>query len=201
MSEDIFDNREDLLRALNRLISRQLIESNTKSTDTISGASHVRVTSGGWYYSRFLVKSFSYLDLVLQDTPLDDAAVERKLREYVDKVDNLSDREDQKLERVEIRFSRVREFLDYLQREEEREQKEFDLARRAEIWSEPFVPKIRSQVEQEIGWIERRLRENREKYAQDIKFESDADETVIMDIAAVADEDGDDEEAKSAGNS
>jgi hypothetical protein len=127
--------------------------------------------------------------------------VERKLREYVDKVDNLSDREDQKLERVEIRFSRVREFLDYLQSEEGREQKEFDLAKRAEIWSEPFVPKIRSQVEQEIGWIERRLKENREKYAQDIKFESDLDETVIMDIAAVADEDGDDEEAKSASSS
>jgi hypothetical protein len=199
MSEDIFDNREDLLRALNRLVSRQLIECDTKSTDTISGASHVRVTSAGWYYSRFLVKAFSYLDLVLQDTPFDDAAVERRLREYVDKVDNLSDREDQKLERMEVRFSRVREFLDYLHNEEVREAKDFDLAKRTEIWAEPFVPKIRSQVEEEIGWIEQRLRQNREKYAQDIRFESEADETIIMDIAAVADEESE-EDAKSAGN-
>ncbi len=189
MSEDIFDNHEDFLRALNRLVSRQLIECNTKSPDTITGASHVRVTSAGWYYSRFLVKAFSYIDLVLQDTPLDDAAVERKLRDYVETVDNLSDKEDQKLQRMEVRFRRVREFLDYLQREEERETKQFDLAARAEIWSEPFVPKIRLQIEEEISYIERRVNENREKYTQDVKFESEPDETSGMDIAAVGDDD------------
>jgi hypothetical protein len=182
MSEDIFDNREDLLRALTRLASRQLIETNTKSTDTIVGASHVRVTSAGWYYSRFLVRAFSYLDLVLQDTPLNDAAVERSLRTYVDQVDNLSDREDQKLERVQVRFSRVTEFLDYLQREEQREEKEFELAKRGGIWAEPFVPTIRTQVEQEIAWIDRRLKENRERLADDIRFEPYADEASVIDV-------------------
>lgn len=115
---------EEITRGLlTRLASRQLIETNTKSTETIAGASHVRVTSAGWYYSRFLVRAFSYLDLVLQDTPLNDAAVELSLRTYVDQVDNLSDREDQKLERVQVRFCRVREFLDYLQKEEQQEEK------------------------------------------------------------------------------
>lgn len=203
MAEDIFDNREDLLRCLTRLVSRQLIESNTKSTDTIAGASHVRVTSAGWYYSRFLVKAFSYLDLVLQDTPFNDAGVEHKLRSYVDQVDNLSDREDQKLERMQVRFARVREFLDYLHKEEQREEREFELAKRGGIWADRFVPRIRAQIEREISWIERRLNENRERFAEDIRFESDADETTIMDIAAEAEGEGDEEvnsEAESKGN-
>jgi hypothetical protein len=196
MSEDIFDNREDLLRSLTRLLSRQLIESNTKSTETIAGASHVRVTSAGWYYARFLVKAFSYLDLVLQDTPLNEAAVERKLRSYVDQVDNLSDREDQKLERMQVRFTRVREFLDYLQREERREGTEFDLAKRGGIWATPFVPVIRRQIEREIAWIERRVKENRERIADDIRFEADADEPSVIDLAEAETDDEDDDQAQ-----
>lgn len=194
MSEDIFDNREDLLRSLARLVSRQLIETNTKSAESIADASHVRVTSAGWYYSRFLVRAFSYMDLVLQDTPLSDASVERSLRSHVNQVDNLSDREDQKLARMRVRFSRVREFLDYLQAEEENEESEFDLRRRGGIWSEPFVPAIRKQIEREISWIERRLGENRERVADDIQFESEADDIGGIDIAAsVLDEEGDEQ--------
>jgi hypothetical protein len=47
--------------------------------------------------------------------------VVRNLKSQVEEVDNLSDREDQKLDRMTVRFARVREFLDYLQREEEGE--------------------------------------------------------------------------------
>lgn len=188
MGEDVFDNREDLLRSLTRLVARQLIETNTKSTDTIAGASHVRVTSAGWYYSRFLVRAFSYVDLVLQDTPLNDATVEHSLRAQVDRVDNLSDREEQKVERMQVRSGRVREFLDYLQREESFEEREFDLARRGGIWAEPFTSTIREQIERELSWIERRLKENRERYADDVRFEMEADETNAMDIGPLADE-------------
>lgn len=200
VSEDIFDNREDFLRALTRLASRQLIELNTKSTDTIGGASHVRVTSAGWYYSRFLVKAFSYLDLVLQDTPLNDPAVERNLRTYVNQVDNLSDREDQKLERIQVRFTRVREFLDYLQGEEQREEKEFELAKRGGIWAEPFVPTIRAQVEGEIAWIDRRLKENRERFADDVRFDLSADEALIINLEEAKFSEDDDEQIESNGS-
>jgi hypothetical protein len=183
MSEDVFDNREDVLRSLNRLVARQLIEANSKSTDSIDGASHVRVTSAGWYYSCFLVKAFSYLDLVLQDTPLDDVDVERTLRSYVEQVDNLSDRQEQKLDRMRTRFSRVRLFLNYLHKEEQREQSQFQLKQRGGIWSGEIVRPIWDQIEREISWIEKRLKENRERYAEDIRLdfekfkpESDQDE-------------------------
>jgi hypothetical protein len=173
MSEDIFDNREDVIRSLNRMLARQLIEANTRSTDSIAGASHVRVTSAGWYYARFLVTAFSYLDLVLQDTPFNEIAIEEKVRGCVIEVDNLIDREEDKLPRMQVRFLRVRVFLSYLNSEEEREQKEFDLARKGGIWSERFVPPIIEQIEKEVGWIERRLKENRERVLEDIRFQVD----------------------------
>jgi hypothetical protein len=167
---DVFDNMEDVLRSLDRMVTKQLVETNTRSTERISGASHVRVTSAGWYYSRFLIKSFAYLDLVLQDTPLNSETVEGNIRSMVEQVDNLSDREDQKLERMAIRFARVREFLDYLQREEETEQETFGLKTRGELWAEPFVPPIRKQIESEIEWIERRVKENRERFSDDVQI-------------------------------
>lgn len=178
-SESIFDNRHDVLRSLNRLIAKQLVETNTKSTETITGASHVRVTSAGWYYSSYLVRSFAYLDLILQDTPLDDPRVEETLRAHVQEVDNLGDREEQKLERVEKRFSRVRLFLKYLLAQEQHEQKEFDLAQRGGIWADPFVPAISTQIESELSWILRRLKENRERFAEDVRIAAEKPELEI----------------------
>lgn len=184
-----------MLRSLNRLVGRQLIEANTKSTETISGASHARVTSAGWYYSTFLVKAFYYLDLVLQDTPLDDTESARKLKTYVEQVDNLSDREEQKLDRMRVRVARVRAFLDYLLSEEQREEKEVDLQKRGGIWAESFVPAIRSQVEREIEWIRTRLEENRERYAEDIHIDSD---TSDVDRSYENEEEEDEEEPGAA---
>ncbi|HPJ81897.1 MAG TPA: hypothetical protein PL103_06735, partial [Saccharofermentans sp.] len=45
---DIFDNVRDLTTTLDRLVNRQLVEVNTRSTLTVKGASHVRVTAAGW---------------------------------------------------------------------------------------------------------------------------------------------------------
>jgi hypothetical protein len=177
MSEDLFDNREDVVRTLNRLVVRQLIEANTKSTDSIAGASHIRITSAGWYYARYLVRSFSYLDLVLEDTPLNDPAVEERLRGDVEEVDNLSDREDEKLNRMQVRFRRVRTFLMYLRYEEDREQSEFEVSLRGGIWAEPFTPAIQEEIEKEIAYIERRLRENRERFAEELVFGPDDEES------------------------
>jgi hypothetical protein len=188
MSEDVFDNREDTVRSLNRLVARQLIEANTKSTDSITDASHVRVTSSGWYYSRYLVRSFAYLDLVLQDTPMNDPNVEHALRKAVYDVDNLSDWDEQKLPRMQVRFDRVRKFLEYLSEEEEVEQTQFQLSTLGGIWAEPFVPGIAERIEDEIAWIERRLRENRERFVEDIQMRAEADEPDPLDIPETDDE-------------
>jgi hypothetical protein len=173
MFEDVFDNREDVLRSLNRLVAKQLVEANTKSTESIYGASHVRVTSAGWYFSRFLVRAFPYLDLVLQDTPISDPNVaDLLLRDILD-FEKIPDREDLKLERMAQRFSRVRSFVDYLAKEEQAEQQQYELRRLGGIWAQPLVPGIHAQIENEIGWIEKRLAENRERYAEEIRIGTD----------------------------
>jgi serine/threonine protein kinase len=52
---------------------------------------------------------------VLQDTPLNDEQTEYVLQKLVSEVDNLGDRPDEKLARMQVRFKRVRKFLDYLE--------------------------------------------------------------------------------------
>lgn len=169
--EDVFDDREDVVRTLNRLVTRQLIETNTRSTESIAGASHVRATSAGWYYQRYLVRAFAYLDLVLQDTPLNSLALERELRDAVAEVNNLSDREELKIERMEVRFNRVGRFLSYLADEERREREMFRLTGLRGVLGEEFVGRIAGACERQIKWIRYRLRENRERYADEAIFE------------------------------
>ncbi len=140
------------------------------------------------------MKSFSYVDLVLQDTPLNDPNVELTLRGFVQQVDNLTGREDEKLPRMEVRFARVRAFLDYIAHEEQNERAAFSLQATSDVWGVPFMPSIREQVEREIEWISRRLRENRELFPEEVIVWEDNRELVGLgettedeDEAAIAD--------------
>jgi hypothetical protein len=174
--EDIFDNREDFVSTADRLVRRQLVEANTRSTEGTLGATHVRVTSAGWYFIRYLVRSFAYLDLVLQDTPVDDYAVFEALREAVFNVDNLVDREENKLERMEVRFGRVDTFLGYLRQEERNETERFNLAQVDSVLSQPIVAEIERDYRRQREWIWRRVKENRERYAEEMLLDSQLEE-------------------------
>jgi hypothetical protein len=171
LMEDVFDNREDVIRTLDRLVRRELIETNTRSTSGIEGSSHVRVTSAGWYYARHLLREFSYLALVLQDTPFDDIDVERELRDSLFLVGNIGDREEDKLSRTQERFNRVERFLDYLEAQEVEEIKEYGLDQFDSVVAEPIVGKLRATYERQRDWITRRLRENRERVIEAEPFE------------------------------
>lgn len=155
---DIFDNVRDLSLALDRLVNRQLIEVNTRSTETVSGSSHVRVTAAGWYYRRYLANEFAYLDLVLQDTPLNDESLEKYLRQSVYDVNNLADREQEKYERMQVRFKRTQKYLDYLILEENREFEFFNMERLPTPLSGKFMPRILQQFQGERAYIEDRLK-------------------------------------------
>jgi hypothetical protein len=179
--EDTFDNIEDFIVTLNRLLQKQLLEVNTRSTESIAGASHVRVTSAGWYYSRYLVRSFCYLDLVLQDTPLNNSHVAEDLKQSVYLVDNLYDREADKLERVEARFERVEKFLDYLKDEENHERTDLHLNTTTGVFNIPIVDPIREQYQTEREWIRRRIIENRERYADEVIFETQKADALQLD--------------------
>jgi hypothetical protein len=161
---------------VNKLVWKQLVEANTRSLETISGASHVRVTSAGMHYVRSLAKTFAYLDLVLQDTPINDEEVEKVLRESVFHVDNLVDREAEKLERVRARFRRVEVFLAYLKKEEDAERSQYGLQDVIGPLGKAIVPIIEWSYVGERNWIERRLVENREKYQEEMFFDRSEEE-------------------------
>jgi hypothetical protein len=166
--EETFDNQDNFLSTINRLVRRHLVETNTRSTESVDGASHVRVTSAGWYYIRYLAVSFAYLDLVLQDTPLNDENVVRLLKDSVHLINNMGDNEEDKLERVRARFQRVQRFLDYLAKEEENERSAFELDRRTSPLAGCIMVGIRADFEDERQWIDYRIRENRERYREDV---------------------------------
>jgi hypothetical protein len=196
--EEVFDAREDFVRTIDRLVARQLVETNTRSTESVLGASHVRATSAGWYFSRHLLHKFSYLDLVLQDTPVSSAAVEKTLRDLVEQVDNLGDREEQKFERLGVRFRRVEKFLEYLEDEEHSEADRYVLRGRQDVLSERIAKAMSDAFDEERTWILRRVRENRERFADEPQIDDSEDEQFIgtrlgRDTEEASDDDGDDE--------
>ncbi len=111
---EVFDNVRDLSITLNRLVNAQLVEVNTRSTKTASGASHIRITASGWYYFNELSHAFAYLDLILQDTPLNYKTLQYQFCKSVYEVNNLTDRDFEKMERMQVRFNRTEQFIGYL---------------------------------------------------------------------------------------
>lgn len=97
----------DIFESLKNLGSLALVENDEYDFRRVSAA--FRVTPAGRYYMRFLAGRFSYLDLVLQDTPISDEAAFDIIKRLVGNRD-LGDR-----------FERVTAFLQYLANEEDRE--------------------------------------------------------------------------------
>jgi len=190
--ENVFDNVRDVVACLDRLVRSQLVETNTRSTVTALGASHVRATSAGWYYVRHLAFKFAYLDLVLQDTPLNDRALEERLRQSVYNVDNVGDKEENKVERLGVRFDRVSWFLDYLKREEDAEFERFGLDTLDGIITGRIVPSLSEKFDAERAYIRRRWAENRAKYPDDYV---DSEEHADDEFALSGDDDSTDSDA------
>lgn len=154
---DVLDNEEDFFRTADRLLRRSLIEVDTRATDTIRQANHIRLTPAGWYYVTFLSKSFSYLDLMLQDTPINDEETVEELVDLVKRVDQIVDSDQTKREKLELRFGRVNIFLKYLEREETAERALYRLDTVKASLGREVVRPIRDQYEKEISGIKSKL--------------------------------------------
>lgn len=74
---------------------------------------------------------------------------------------------------MEVRFTRVKVFLDYLKAEEDREESESLLSQTGGAWSVNLMAPILEQVHREIEWIDRRLKQNRELFPDDVKVWDD----------------------------
>jgi KaiC/GvpD/RAD55 family RecA-like ATPase len=141
--------REAIEQSLLNLAEYGLILLNTRSRETLEGASHFRITECGNYYLRVLPNRFSYVDLVLADTPIANQDAVKKLR------DMLPNKE------LGIRFDRTRLFINYLREMEERE-----IRFRPEYEDSPlakykFTKKMEQSLQDEQKYI-RKSMENRD---------------------------------------
>jgi hypothetical protein len=164
--EAAFDNAEDFARTADRMVRWKLIEANSRSTATVRGSSHVRITAAGRFYLKFLVSDFCYLDLVLQDTPIDDWIVHKQLLELVKQVDNLAGKQSETRQRLEVRFTRVGAFLDYLRKEESRELEELRRNGGSPRFDCNFTDSIEKEFCERRSYIQKRLEENRDKVTE-----------------------------------
>jgi anaerobic glycerol-3-phosphate dehydrogenase len=112
---------------------------------------------------------------------LNNSHVAEDLKQSVYLVDNLYDREADKLERVEARFERVEKFLDYLKDEENHERTDLHLNTTTGVFNIPIVDPIREQYQTEREWIRRRIIENRERYADEVIFETQKADALQLD--------------------
>jgi hypothetical protein len=146
---DVFDNEEDTLRTITKLmeLGRQLVELDTRRCDTLEGATSLRITSAGQYYLHFLVKSFAYLDLIWNDTPIASSGLAERLARLMPETE------------MRTRFERVDLFLSYLHEEEQKELTDLSLPQSGgEFFYGPFMPEIQSQYESEKAFIRSRFR-------------------------------------------
>jgi hypothetical protein len=189
-----FNNTQDVIVSMNRLLPKQLVEVNTRSTENIMNATHMRITSSGWYYITYLAGSFSYLDLVLQDTPINSEDVVKRLVTSVINVNNLGGRDDEKVQRMEERVSRGKIFLEYLVSEEDQEKERFGLANNAGEDFPLLMSDLISKYDAQTEYIRSRVKINAEAYLEE-KFQNqerfeglltdeDSDESPELDIKA-----------------
>lgn len=138
-----FGVADDFVQWAADLLRRVLIESEPPRAADVRQADAVRVTAAGAYYWRYLVRAFSYVDLMLVDTPLVDIGLSRRLASLAEITD------------MTVRFERVRAYLGYL---ESREKDELaSAAARVGPFQEPLMPQICQQVEAEIKVISKKL--------------------------------------------
>jgi hypothetical protein len=107
---------------------------------------------------------------------LNEPGIEQFLRNSVHNVDNLADREEEKVQRVLSPCERVERFLDYLSAEEEMERAKCRLDEDDHPMADPIMDDIWREYKQEKEWIMRRLAENRERFQDDAPFVYDASE-------------------------
>lgn len=136
-----FGFAEDAVQWGGELLRRNLIESEPPRVPDMRQADAVRVTAAGAYYWRYLVRAFSYVDLVFVDTPIADVRHAQLLASMAELRD------------LPIRFERVRAFLAYL---EDREATELSAGGSRGPFHEALIPQIRAQIEEEIRFIARK---------------------------------------------
>ena len=151
-ASDVDISPEAIEDALIKLAEYGLILLNTRSRKNLENASHFILTDCGNYYLNVLIKRFSYIDLVLADTPIADQDLVNELRELLPE------------KRIHLRFARSKKFLEYLQRMEKREHELNPEYRFSPLCRHKFTSSLLSSFEDGKRYILKRYKEKELDY-------------------------------------
>lgn len=144
---DIGVSPEAIEDALTKMAEYGLILLNTRSRKSLEDASHFRLTDCGNYYLNVLTKRFSYIDLVLADTPIADVDLVKELRILLPE------------KRIRRRFERTKKFLEYLRKMENREHELNPEYQFSPLYKHKFTSKMLSSFKNENRYIMKRYKE------------------------------------------
>ena len=148
----VFIPLEAVEQCLIDLAKYGLILLNTRSRENLIHASHFRITNCGNYYLHVLLNRFSYIDLILADTPIADTDLVESLRNMLPSKD------------LETRFKRCRLFIEYLKEMEEREIRANPEYKDSTLAKYKFTKKMAQSLEEERKYILQRVHSVRNSY-------------------------------------
>jgi hypothetical protein len=116
--------RDIIIEELNLLVNYNLINCENFNSDTENklfeiDKFQVKITQGGIYYIKYLISSFNYLDIVLEDTLIFDESSYDKLLSSYSYPDSFGKRQ------IHKRLKTVKTFFEYLKKEEFNEHQNF----------------------------------------------------------------------------
>ena len=148
--------------SIRRLIQSALIENDLRAQKFLEEAQAVRITPTGRYYLCNLYRMFSYIDLVMQDTPLLSHATFKTLESLCESSD------------MKQRFERCDAFIEYLADQEEEEMVSLDKLGCEITWRTRFVPRMRGAYEHDKKFIiNKGYLRIEEEYTQKANFAED----------------------------
>lgn len=151
LGSDVLIGAKAIEDSLRRLARYGLIVLDTRSSETLEGASFFKITECGDYYLDVLINRFAYLELVVSDTPIADIDLVKDLR----KVVHLSD--------LDPRFDKTKRFIDYLYEMEQREMNLNPEYHQSPLVKYRFVSGMRTQFEKERKYIVDAVRESQSR--------------------------------------
>jgi len=133
--------------SLIQLAKYGLILLNTRSKKEMQGASHFKITECGSYFLHVLMARFSYVDLILADTPIADVDLALEIRRMLPS------------RMIDVRFNRTKLFISYLNEMEKKESQNNPEMALSELGKHQFTRRMLSNFEREKKYILQRIKE------------------------------------------
>ena len=140
--ESVSIRKNVVIDTLVRLSGFNLIEYDNQSRTNIDNATYAKLTAAGKYYYEVLSSEFTYLDLVMVDTPLSDEDLNSTLTKEIYDTD------------LECRVKKVGMFIDYLENTEQNEIQTHPEYSFSEVTNNQFVPVIKQKYTEFIDRLQ-----------------------------------------------